>query len=224
MALAVTESTTDPQNLFRLTVYDAGLPVESFDGLGMDPAGERFVDTTVNGASQYVYVKSVVPDGVSFADARPAATATSNLLTFTAEDGTALFTASAHVSLGQPLSVRTVGSATDDPDLLLQVLRDDRVVESHENLSMDPALGNFVERKVNAASRHLVVRAADPAVAGPGSRPADATAAFTQPAFPAGIAFPGGAVSAGAGSDGRVRPATSSGGPTADRACTPSTA
>ncbi|GAA2834775.1 phage tail sheath subtilisin-like domain-containing protein [Kitasatospora sp. CM 4170] len=205
VALAVTESTTDPQNLFRLTVYDAGLPVESFDGLGMDPAGERFVDTTVNGASQYVYVKSVVPDGVSFADARPAATATSNLLTFTAEDGTALFTASAHVSLGQPLSVRTVGSATDDPPTFsLQVLRDDRVVESHENLSMDPALGNFVERKVNAASRHLVVRAADPAVAGPGSRPADATAAFTQPAFPAGIAFPGGAVSAGAGSDGRV--------------------
>ncbi|MFB9388329.1 phage tail sheath family protein [Streptomyces coeruleoprunus] len=207
VGLAVTESTADPQNLFRLTVFDGGVPVESFDGLSMDPASDGFVDTAVNNASRFVYVKSVVPDGVSFADARPAATAAAHVLTFADADGATAFTVSSNVSLGEPLSVRTTRSADGGPPTFtLQISQAGRVIESHDNLSMDRALGNFVERKVNAASRHVRIRATEPVPTTDAdrARPVDAIHAFAMPALPAGISFPGGSVSAGPGKDGRV--------------------
>jgi phage tail sheath protein FI len=207
LGLAVTESTLDPQNRFRLTVFDDGMPVESFDALSMDPDDAAFVDTAVNSASQHVYVKAVTPAGVTFRDARPAVTAGSHVLTFVDSDGKTAFTLASTVSLGAPLSVRTARStAADSTTFTLQVVQDARVLESFDNLSMDRSLGSFVERKVNAASRRVRVEAPDPAPTADlaAARPVDDTKAFPTPALPAGVTFPGGSVSAGPGADGRV--------------------
>lgn len=204
LGLAVTESTREPADRFRITVLDDGLPVESFDGLSMDPDADGFVDTTVNSASQYVYVQAMTPTGVSFADARPALTAESQRLTFGDGSGGTALTASTTVSLGAPLTLQTRRStAADATTFSLQVKQGDRILESFDDLSMDRTLGSFVERKVNASSRRVRIEVPGPAPADPGAaRPADATTAFPTPALPAGIQFPHGAVSAGPGQDG----------------------
>jgi hypothetical protein len=206
LGVQVDASSSDPGHLFRLTVLDAGIPVESYDGLSMDQASDHFVDSTVNTSSRYVYVKAMVPEGASFEDARPAPTASSHVITFKDGNDDTAFTASSTVSLGPALSVRTTRSTTNPPTFSIVVTQGTRIVESHDNLSMDRTFGNFVERKVNPSSHHLRIHVTDPAPSTDPdvSRPVDGVQAFPVPAFPAGITFPSGRMSAGPGANGRV--------------------
>jgi uncharacterized protein len=207
IGLAVSDGTRDPEGEFRLTVFDQGQPVESFDNLSMDPSSDDFVDTKVNSQSEYVYVKGAVPDGTSFADARPAVTATSHVVTLADGNGDTALTVSGNVLLGPALTVATQRSVGAPPTFTLTISQGGRILESYNNLSMNPALGNFVESKVNPSSRYVKVSvpaASPPATDFDATRPVDAQQSFDTPALPAGVTFPGGSVAAGPGADGRI--------------------
>jgi phage tail sheath protein FI len=60
LRVAVDQDTTCPDDTFNLRVYDAkGEGRESFTGLSMDPAGDRFVQTVVNAGSRLIRVEAV---------------------------------------------------------------------------------------------------------------------------------------------------------------------
>jgi len=67
-----------PPGVFRLQVFQSGVPIETFDGLSMDSALNDYVTTRINGRSQLITVADQIPtaSALSAADRRPAPTAT----------------------------------------------------------------------------------------------------------------------------------------------------
>jgi phage tail sheath protein FI len=61
LSVLVQDGSSNPAGEFKLAVLLAGEPVELFDNLSMDPAAENYVETEVNGASDYIQVEDLHP-------------------------------------------------------------------------------------------------------------------------------------------------------------------
>lgn len=206
VGVSVLPATLDPVHSFKLVVLEGGAPVESFDELSMDPASDAFVETVVNSRSTVIMVKAAAPAGVSFDDARPAETHSVRL---TGDGGAAALDVRSPVFLGGPLTITTKrGTSAGNPIFSLQVKLWGQMVESFDRLSMDPSLGNFVERKVNSSSRFITVTVppSSPPISDFGqARPTDGDVVFPDQPTPGGISYPNGSpLVAGAGLDGRI--------------------
>ncbi|HEY0502492.1 MAG TPA: phage tail sheath subtilisin-like domain-containing protein [Lysobacter sp.] len=59
LSVLVEDGTTNPTREFRLVVLNEGRTVEMFDDLSMDPDSDRYVETTVNDASEYIEVRDL---------------------------------------------------------------------------------------------------------------------------------------------------------------------
>ena len=202
LGLVVTDATQDAGR-FKLLVLEDGLPVEAYDELSMDPDADGFIDTVVNSRSERVVVRAVLPVGVTPDVARPAKTETANVVELDGDGGAAALTVSSAVLLGGPLTIRTARSASGTPPTFrLVVLQGADVLERFDGLSMDPSLGNFVERKINGRSELISVRvptASPPITDFAAGRPVDADTSFPSTELPTGSG-----ITAGAGSDGRT--------------------
>ncbi len=95
--IAVQDSTVDPDNEFKLVVKYKGETVETFDNLSMDSQADNFVETIVNGNSQYVRVKA----NSSASTAAPGTVVSGALDTTTSVDG------------GKKFGVKLDGDATN---------------------------------------------------------------------------------------------------------------
>jgi phage tail sheath protein FI len=197
VGISVLAATLDPAHSFKLLVLEDGIPVESFDELSMDPASDAFVENVVNSRSTVVMVKAVLPAGVSHDDARPASSHTVRLLA----DGSApALDVSSPVFLGGPLTITTKRDASSG--FSLQVTLWGKMVESFDRLSMNPALGNYVERKINPSSSFIKVAVppSSPLVTDyDKARPVDGDVSFPAQPAPGGLG-----ITAGAGLDGRT--------------------
>ncbi|MDX2298422.1 MAG: phage tail sheath subtilisin-like domain-containing protein [Xanthomonadaceae bacterium] len=56
LSVRVEDGTTNPGREFRLVIYNEGNLVEFFDDLSMDPDSDRYVETAINDASDYITV------------------------------------------------------------------------------------------------------------------------------------------------------------------------
>lgn len=59
LAVLVEDGSANPTREFRLVVLNEGVPVEVFDDLSLDPNSDSYVETTLNGASEYIEVKDL---------------------------------------------------------------------------------------------------------------------------------------------------------------------
>jgi hypothetical protein len=197
VGISVLAATLDPAHSFKLLVLEDGIPVESFDELSMDPASDAFVESVVNSRSAVVMVKAVLPTGLSHDDARPAAAHSLRLL---ADNNVPSLDVSSPVFLGGPLTITTKRDTSSG--FSLQVTLWGRMVESFDRLSMNPALGNFVERKINPSSSFIKVAVppSSPVITDyDKARPVDGDASFAAQPVPGGLG-----ITAGAGLDGRT--------------------
>jgi phage tail sheath protein FI len=200
VGITVLPATLDPAHSFKLVIQEDGVPVESFDELSMDPASDAFVETVVNSRSTVVMVKAAPPAAASHDDARPAL---NHVLRLNGDAAAPSLDVSSPVFLGGPLTITTKRDTSGgNPIFSLQIKLWGRVVETFDRLSMNPALGNFVERKINSSSNF--VRVAVPPASPPitdydKARPADGDAAFPEQPLPGGLPL-----QAGAGLDGRT--------------------
>jgi uncharacterized protein len=199
LSVRVSDGTQDPQTTFKLTVLDSGLPVESFDNLSMDNQSGDFVDDIVNTRSELIYVKAVVPDGVATDLARPAV---DPVLHLTGDEGRPSLDVTASASLGGPLTLTTTRTITGgQPTFRLVIQQGGSIQETFDGLSLDPASGGFVERKVNGTSQLITLNVSvtsPPMTDFDKTRPTDGDVAFGRPSMPAGIPY-----TADAGTDGK---------------------
>lgn len=56
VAVQVDDGSANPTREFRLTVFNAGAVVETFDDLSMDPDADNYVETAINDASDFIQV------------------------------------------------------------------------------------------------------------------------------------------------------------------------
>lgn len=59
LSVLVEDGTTNPTREFRLVVLNEGRLVELFDDLSLDPDSDRYVETTINDASDYIQVRDL---------------------------------------------------------------------------------------------------------------------------------------------------------------------
>lgn len=103
LSVRVEDGTTNPTREFSLVVFNEGSLVEFFDDLSMDPNSDRYVETTINDASEYIEVtdlhaatplangQSIAASAVSAgALADPVVFAAGDTLTLVVPDGTAV--------------------------------------------------------------------------------------------------------------------------------------
>ena len=202
LGVLVTDATNEPTRRFKLTVLQDGVPVEAFDDLSMDPEAEGFVDTVINSRSELILARGIMPFGVGPEDSRPQTTDLHSVRLL--GDGAApALDVSSPVYLGGPLTIRTSRTGgTTTPTFRLLVLQNGGIVEEFDGLSMDPALGSFVERKINGISDLIAVEvppASPPITDYAAARPVDLDVAFPTVALPAGSGY-----DAGPGLDGRT--------------------
>lgn len=194
--IAIGLATHDPgdTSLFSLTLMQGGVPVESYDDLSMDPTSPAFVETVVNSRSATILVK--VPPTVTGdpADIRPAATSTLEL----SVSGKAFLDVTSPAYFAGGLVVATTPASTPPGThaFSLQVSAGSTVLESFDGLSLDPASGSYVERRINGVSAYISVAVPD------GGGPAGAASVTFAAAPVPTICHP----ATGAGSDGRTIP------------------
>ncbi|MGH7392796.1 MAG: phage tail sheath subtilisin-like domain-containing protein [Candidatus Rokuibacteriota bacterium] len=59
LTVAVQDATQDPTRQFTLVVHHEGQPVELFDGLSMDSSAQTYVETEINGVSNFIEVEDL---------------------------------------------------------------------------------------------------------------------------------------------------------------------
>jgi len=163
LAVHVTAASDDPQDtMFKLVVLEDGEAAEAYDGVSMDPDSPFFIETSINSRSERILVKATLPTAATFKTARPVLTWDPNIVNVPAQSKLSLrgdsnvqsIQITAPISLGGALTLNTKRDA--QKTFSITILQNGLELQTITNISMDPEAGNFVKRKVAAATPHYI--------------------------------------------------------------------